>query len=358
MHKRKLIPFILVLAAFAIASVWWAPRIGASKLPMTSAVSGDKLGRRYADIYKEEDRTNLIKHSHKFHLSKGSECTECHSSVETSTLSSDNNLGKMSDCYECHDKETTKCSLCHMEPREPYSSFSNPKRELIFNHEKHIKELKLECKTCHADVTKKEFVSTRTLPPMESCSGCHNGVKASDDCQLCHTDIRFIRPADHESGFLRTHKQIVAASSDANCLLCHSQTSCQECHDGGHISKTDKGNEFESSRAGSVRGAGSGQIVQNVHALDFVFTHRFDFKSKSQECQSCHEPETFCVECHSGSGKVSRPAWHDVAGFTTGNGGLHASLAKKDMESCVVCHASAQRDVTCIQCHTSKGGLR
>ncbi len=358
MTKKKLISFAFVLVVFAISSVWWAPRIGASKLPMTSAQAGDKLGRRYADIYKEEDRTRLIKHSHKFHASNDVTCTECHTSVETSTLSSDNNLAKMEACYECHDKKSTECSMCHVEPREPYSSFANPKRELMFNHQKHVKELNIACETCHADITKKDYANVRTLPAMETCSGCHNGVKASDDCQLCHTDIRFIRPANHESGFLRTHKQLVAVSSDANCLMCHSQTSCQECHDGGHITKTDKGNEFESSRAGSILSTGSGQIIQNIHALDYLVTHRFDFKAKSRECQSCHEPETFCVECHSGSGKVSRPAWHDVAGFTAAGGGMHAVLAKKDMESCVACHASAQRDVTCVRCHTLKGGLR
>jgi c(7)-type cytochrome triheme protein len=358
MRKQRIIPFILVLSIFAISSVWWAPRAGAGKLPMTSSIAGDKLGRRYADIYKEEDRTRLIKHSHKFHAAKSAECTECHASVEKSTLASDNNLGKMAECYECHDKETTECSVCHVEPKEPYSVFANPKRELIFNHQQHVTDLKIECETCHGDINKKEYANARVLPPMESCSTCHNGIKASDNCQVCHTDIRFIRPADHELGFLRTHKQIVAASSDANCLMCHTQSSCQECHEGGHASKTAKGNEFESSRAGSSLGTGAGQIVQNVHSLDYLVTHRFDFKAKSQECQSCHEPETFCVDCHSGSGKASRPAWHDVAGFTSGTGGLHASMAKKDMESCVVCHASSQNDVTCVQCHTSKGGLR
>lgn len=358
MKTSRWIPLLLITLMFAVSSIWWAPRVGASKLPLRSVDVGGKLGRRYADIYKEQDRTKLIKHSHQFHAETGADCESCHASIQTSTRSSDNNLGKMTQCYECHDQKKTECSVCHVEPGEPYSSFENPKRELVFDHQEHVGELKIACVTCHVDIAKKDYTNVRTLPPMETCTGCHNGTKASDQCEACHTDIRFIRPADHDAGFVRTHKRIVASSSDANCLMCHTQSSCQECHEGGQISRMKKANEWEASRGSSALGTGSGQIGQNVHALDYMVTHRFDFKAKTQDCQSCHEAETFCVTCHSGSGKATRPAWHNVAGFVGTGGGFHASLAKKDMESCVICHASAQEDVTCLQCHTTKGGLK
>ncbi|MBX7151085.1 cytochrome c3 family protein [bacterium] len=319
-------------------------------------------GHNYHDVYKEEDRSKLIKFSHAYHKTEvGAECAQCHSGVEKSTKSTDNNLGLMEDCYACHDKKKTDCSVCHMEKSEPYSAFANPKRELVFSHKQHI-DAGSKCEDCHTNVGEKGYVNTSFLPTMESCMGCHNGVKASNDCQTCHTDIRFIKPADHVGDFMRTHKQIVATQGDVNCVMCHSSETCEECHEGGNLEKFKKHNDFTTSKGASGVNGNNSMILQRSHSLDYLFTHRFDAKAKTSDCQSCHETETFCVQCHTQNPKVSKPAGHDAAGFvnfTAGSGGgLHASLAKKDMENCVSCHELETGDVTCLQCHTNDGKRR
>ena len=361
---KKLLGIILITAVglMAAALVFFpsSEPLKASSLVKTSAQMQDKIGSRYAIIYKEEDRSKLIKHSHKFHATKGgAECKDCHASITSSEKAMDSNLPKMDACYECHDKETTDCKLCHLEPKEPYSSYKAPKRELTFNHKAHLGMKNVNCETCHSEITNKAYTGARTLPAMESCMGCHDGAQASNDCKTCHTDIRFIKPADHMAGFMRTHKHEVATQGDANCRMCHSTESCEDCHNGGNLNKMKNRNEFSPSGTPSGMSENSSQIISKAHALDFIFTHRFDAKAKTSECQTCHEAESFCVQCHNNNDKMSKPAWHKVAGFTSGvGGGLHAQLAKKDMENCVSCHNIEGQDPTCYTCHKADGSLK
>ncbi len=138
--------------------------------------------------------------------------------------------------------------------------------------------------------------------------------------------------------------------------MCHSEESCQECHAGGNLEGLKK-KDIVTSSAGSMS-ENANLISKRIHTADFLFTHRFDAKSKTTECQTCHEPQKFCVQCHSENGKVKRPAWHDVAGFQTPKGtggGMHAQLAKKDMENCVSCHDVTDKDPTCLRCHQANG---
>ncbi len=314
-------------------------------------------GHKYHDTYKEENRSALIKFSHAYHKTEvGAECANCHTGIEKSTSSSDNNLGKMDACYVCHDKKATDCQYCHAEAAEPYSAFENPKRELIFSHKQHVGDQQMKCETCHAGAETAAANHARLLPSMENCMTCHNGVKAGNDCRTCHTDLRFIRPADHKTDFLRVHKQTIAVKGDANCKMCHSEESCQDCHSGARLEKFSK-KDISTPNSGALGGT-SGTILNRVHTADFLFVHRFDAKSKTSDCKTCHETESFCARCHNESAKVKRPAWHDVGGFQTPKGtggGMHAQLAKKDMENCISCHDVSDKDPTCLRCHNANG---
>jgi len=313
-------------------------------------------GHKYRDIYKEEDRSQLIKFSHQYHLTEvGAECSSCHAGIAKSERSSDNNLGKMEACYACHDKKLD-CKTCHLEKSEPYSAFKAPKRELNFSHQQHVTDLKMKCETCHTTIATKGYTNVSGLPTMESCMSCHDGVQAGKDCRTCHTDIRFIKPADHAFDFVRTHKQVVASNGDANCKMCHAEETCQQCHAGGNLEKI-KHNDFGTS-ATNQAGGNNNLLLSHVHSLDYVSVHRFDAKAKTKECQSCHETESFCVQCHANSPKVLKPAWHDAKTFVAAGGGMHAQLAKNDMESCVSCHEVPDKDVTCLKCHLPNGKKR
>lgn len=355
MKKKAVFAFAIVLPVLAAVASWTTFS--------GSAVSGllfpvqfiqQDLSQRYRDLYREEDRSKLVKFSHAYHKDEvGAECSQCHTTAETSTLSSDNLLAKMDQCYACHDQKTTDCKYCHVEAAEPYSAFASPKRELVFSHKQHVVNQKLKCEDCHSEIARKGHAVASVLPAMDQCMTCHNGLQAENNCRTCHTDIRFIRPDDHTSDFLLTHKQVVASSSNANCVFCHTEESCQECHTGSNL-RTLKGKELIGSRSNQLGGDHT-LTVESAHALDYLVTHRFDAKAKTSECQSCHEAQTFCGRCHLEGQRTMRPLWHDVAGF---GGAMHGVMAKKDMENCASCHQMEGEDVVCMQCHNSNGTLK
>jgi hypothetical protein len=99
--------------------------------------------------------------------------------------------------------------------------------------------------------------------------------------------------------------------------------------------------------------------------MGYRFTHGLDAQSKSFECKTCHEPQTFCAPCHQSGGDVITgiaPQSHRQAGFTTlgvnTGGGLHSVLAKKDIEACVSCHDVEGRDPVCLTCHFDNDGIK
>jgi len=108
----------------------------------------------------------------------------------------------------------------------------------------------------------------------------------------------------------------------------------------------------------SPEAAGKGTTSsERVHEPNYKFTHGFDARSKRTQCQTCHEVQTFCADCHlDGAGVAGgafKPASHDQPGFVTlgGTGGRHAQLARRDIENCMVCHDLEGRDPSCMLCH-------
>lgn len=355
MKKKAPLALAIVIPVLAVLASWTTFS--------GSAVSGllfpvqfiqQNMNQKYRDIYQEEDRTKLIKFSHAYHKNDvGAECTQCHTGAEASTVAADNNLTKMAQCYTCHDQKTTDCKVCHVEASEPYSAYANPKRELVFSHQQHVVDQKMKCEDCHSGVAEKGYSAASSIPTMEKCMACHNGVQADNNCRTCHTDIRFIRPDDHTSDFMYSHKQVVAVSSNTNCVFCHTEESCQECHVGSNL-RTLKDKDLIGSR-GTKIGGDHPVTLESSHALDYLVTHRFDAKAKTSECQVCHEPRSFCGKCHNEGQRTMRPLWHDIAGFT---GPMHGVMAKKDMENCASCHQTEGEDVVCMQCHNSNGSLK
>jgi len=56
------------------------------------------------------------------------------------------------------------------------------------------------------------------------------------------------------------------------------------------------------------------------------------------------------------------PKTHLAANFKTigvnTGGGLHADLARKDIESCEACHSGSGADPVCIRCHFDNDGVK
>lgn len=318
----------------------------------------------------EKSHDKLIKFSHKFH-SDLTDCSTCHSKVDSSVSLKDNLLPTMDNCAQCHDVENSdSCSTCHY--GDVYEALTPVQTELIFDHSFHVGKEKLDCQTCHKGITEVDyaFQAEQPYPLMNDCWSCHGATNvASNACEACHTSTADLLPQTHKSvNFIHTHK-FAARELNANCVMCHDNNSCGECHVGTTmLTENNASNNFYKPYVpnNSVDGPKQQQITR-VHQLDYRFTHGIDAKQKSSECQTCHNTETFCTQCHQGENQDFEmsgvaPASHLKPNFTTigvgTGGGEHAILARRDIESCVACHDVQGADPTCLTCHMDNDGIK
>jgi hypothetical protein len=308
-------------------------------------------------IIQGEDRSELIKFSHRIHAEMGIVCLDCHSTVPQSQDSRDNLLAMKADCAACHDV-TTDCLLCHVSETDHFS-FKNPPRDLYFNHQFHYEKLGMSCESCHRDMEQVDFAGPEQMPIKADCMSCHDGGQASMDCESCHMTTKTLMPASHmAANFEREHKRFVRSGAiEAECASCHMTTFCQDCHDAAGLTFSETG-PIRTTPLYSPEGAGKGAVsTQRVHDLNYRFTHGIDARSKRSQCQTCHSVESFCVDCHLDGGGVSfggfKPESHNLPGFIqlTGTGGRHAEFARRDIENCMTCHDVQGNDPSCLLCH-------
>lgn len=338
---------------------------------LTVVIGSSLLSTIRADT-SQQDRASVIKFPHQLHVTDaGIACADCHVAASASTLSSDNLLPGKPVCESCHAEQLSEnCTYCHLsDDTDTYRAFASPERDIVFSHAYHITTATMECTACHQGLDSVEKPGGEHLPSMAACNTCHNDVRASNICETCHVDLAALRPADHNrADFVREHKQI-ARMNLQTCQSCHSMETCEDCHANVALTaQTEGGRDLASPRSPRLFSIdrGQGLALAKVHDLNFRFTHGAVASAKTQDCASCHSTKEFCTECHAAGGNVNqtsfRPTSHDQAGFAiigvgTG-GGLHASLAKRDIESCAACHDTQGADPTCVACHIDPDGVR
>ena len=313
---------------------------------------------------------DLIKFSHSLH-NELVECADCHSAVSESTSLTDRLLPNHDSCVDCHDvDDDNECKTCHV--NENYEPLIQKKSELIYNHKIHNLQ-GMNCIDCHNGLDKVEysFESSEVVPSMEICAACHNKVKiASNACESCHISTDNLLPQNHRSAdYNRTHK-FLAWEQNANCMMCHNNTTCQECHVATTgITETNLPDDFYSPYmpSNSIDGPKQ-QAILKIHGdFGYRYSHGIDAKGKTNECQSCHQIETFCASCHQSENRDFAlggivPSSHFSPNFKTvgvgTGGGDHADLARRDIESCVSCHDVQGNDPTCIVCHLDSDGIK
>lgn len=321
---------------------------------------------------KVADNKGLIKFNHAFHVKdQGIACKDCHVKASTSTTLKDNLIPLMSDCATCHDvKDEKGCNLCHFE--KPYKKLTPTTKELTFSHKYHS-DLGKQCVDCHKglDKVKLSGESAGVFPPMETCASCHNSTKANNNCSACHKNLTNLRPKTHlNSNFLNEHKVISNLEDNKNnCMMCHSDNFCQVCHQPnkytGENTQKDFYAPYYTKETATKIDRATLQKLTTAHSLNYMYTHGLDANQRSFECKTCHDPEDFCVSCHQNGGNLSTgiaPKSHLQVGFTTigvnSGGGLHATLAKRDIESCESCHSIEGGDPTCVKCHYDNTGVK
>jgi len=320
----------------------------------------------------QQDRATVIKFPHQLHVTDaGIACADCHVAAAASAVSSDNLLPGKPVCETCHSEQLSEnCTFCHLsEDADTYRAFASPERDIVFSHAYHVTTKTMECTTCHKGLEQATKPGGEHLPSMTTCNTCHDDATASNICETCHVDLAALRPPEHNrADFVREHKQI-ARTSQQTCQSCHSTETCEECHATvGLTALSDGGQDLASPRSPRLFSIdrGQGLALAKVHDLNFRLTHGAVASSKTQECATCHSTKEFCSECHAAGGDVNqasfRPTSHDQANFALigvgSGGGLHASLAKKDVESCAACHDTQGADPTCVTCHVDPDGVR
>lgn len=133
-----------------------------------------------------------IEFNHQKHLAMGLECTTCHTLVTEREVAGPPSVDT---CMTCHSQpltdnpqeeiiRTTAAAGKKLEWRQ----ITLEPDHVYFSHARHVKVGKVECKTCHGDMSKRTTPITRPAVrlSMEFCIDCHSRSSVRVDCVACH----------------------------------------------------------------------------------------------------------------------------------------------------------------------------
>jgi len=132
-----------------------------------------------------------VAYSHKQHMALGLQCLDCHISADTSAAAG---IPSIRQCMLCHAKMGTanpeiKKVMAYANSRReiPWQRvYGFPRESLVkFQHAPHARA-KIECATCHGDMTQATVAERLVKHTMGSCLSCHRQYKATEDCAACH----------------------------------------------------------------------------------------------------------------------------------------------------------------------------
>lgn len=249
----------------------------------------------------------------------GLQCAECHAGMESLPAGGRARPGH-STCESCHDVQSgSECAVCHRHPDAVKPLPLRGEGYAGFAHKSHI-DKGLDCATCHGRL---DFAgAVPSVPVMADCQSCHLLRRAPVGCEQCHQGKRPL-PAEHQLATWRQDHGWEASAATTDCASCHSQSSCDQCHQGLNL-------------------------YGSPHPPGWVFSHYAD-AAWGAECLSCHETRRSCTDCHRRSLPLAHPLGPDWANRTTG--GEHRNQAEAFMESCLACHDLGAADPTCAKCH-------
>lgn len=302
----------------------------------------------------------IIKFNHQAHSEELS-CVDCHDKVGDLEVLSDDLLPEKESCTSCHDVEDEEnCTLCHYE--DTFEPLDYIEGDIQFSHKSHAAEGK--CVRCHVEKQGENiFVGN---PAMNYCYNCHKDSNESEnDCLTCHKSNDYLVPEFHNRiDFANDH----STYSSSNCSMCHSEEFCSDCHVSTGLNINGEiANSYSILSPAQSKNPNKMFKLQKVHTMDFRFTHGIEARGKVNDCYTCHQSETFCVECHEANGlnpggNSLTPLSHLVSNFVTigvgTGGGEHAKFARGDIESCASCHDTQGNDPNCILCHIDPDGIK
>lgn len=146
---------------------------------------------------------------------------------------------------------------------------------------------------------------------MDVCVSCHDGMRASVSCDLCHrgrSKARRVATAAWRITHGPNWRSAHGAGDLGTCMVCHDRSKCKRCHG-----------------------------VSLPHVAGYQNTHRSEASVRRESCDSCHET-SFCDGCH------GLPMPHPQ-GFLP----AHPDESRRRGEAaCLRCHEASD----CESCHT------
>ena len=128
--------------------------------------------------------------NHKSHLKdRGiTGCEHCHGYHENGRFKGIPSVGE---CRNCHDGKTAKEKAMFKPYRDgdvPWESFVKQPDLVYFSHMAVMKNTKpARCASCHGNKEgSMTTAKTRGKMPMGQCEDCHNSLKISNKCTVCH----------------------------------------------------------------------------------------------------------------------------------------------------------------------------
>lgn len=281
---------------------------------------------------------------HRGHVLKGISCVQCHTTARAVGDKGPIELPTTATCVSCHKKphDSRSCNSCHGEARLRAEA-AMAREHLRFSHERHTGRVGGQCVPCHAAVGKADATTLR--PPMAQCFSCHahRDQWATRQCDACHVDLpaENIKPSSHvihDGDFLREHGVAAAAAKDL-CATCHTEHSCASCHG---VSVAALPWKFSVEKP----------VLSGLHRAGFRLRHAEEARANTNLCATCHEPTSFCSECHAQNhvGAALGSKSPHPQGWVRARGGEHGRAARLDPFSCASCHGGAG-EALCVGCH-------
>lgn len=203
-------------------------------------------------------------------------------------------------CRVCHQREETKTLVV---------------KGIRISH-KELLNAGYECTYCHSTVVHGKLVPSPREVDMDKCLSCHDGERASAECEECHpSGTRRVRGVAKvaKDPWQITHgdkrRELHGMGNMAYCNLCHKPNFCARCHK-----------------------------VDLPHPESWLNVHGDQAKQNRKNCLSCHK-EKLCDNCH----KIAMPHPHSFLPE-------HAKETKRLGKGfCLKCHL----EQGCDNCHTA-----
>lgn len=246
-------------------------------------------------------------------------CTFCHAGAKAGSRPG---MPPPELCAPCHDKfdgdkPADRRVGAFFDENSRYRTVADTSipADVTFSHRSHTTDARLDCKECHADVARQDAVPTTPLVQKPVCMDCHARYGRSNACSECHAriDERW-QPPSHAHSWLRGHGEVVRMGSERSadrCTLCHQEaTGCNACHAQTPPSSHDQTfrlrthglqASIDRSRCATCHTQDS---CQQCHQVTQPRSHRAGFGApQDRHCVNCHLPlaDNDCAVCHEGT---------------------------------------------------------